>query len=484
MAGARDGHRWLRSSTTSSSPTLASRWWSPTRSSCSTSSSSSSSRSPSAASRRSAASGRPRRTGGRPRRRPRSRSAGCWPRRQTDGVGHAGHHSALARDVPLGRAWVTLEMPGRDRLRPLADTGAGPVPIRRSSRPSSGRPATNRPAGSGPTSRPCVATRSTARQRCRRPGQDRDRRASFSALSGDRCPAATPSPDPAATRLMALAADQLALALRRDQLRDEAVRAEVARRSDAFKSALLESVSHDLRTPLASIRATADNLADPAATPSPAEVRAAAEGIDTEVERLDRLVRSVLDLSRIGSGTLAPDLEVHDLTALVEAAIQRMRPALGARSLTFEPPRRTVARPRRRRPPRHGHHEPARQHRPAHAPHPRGSTSRSTGRTGSRQPDDRGRRPRCPTGRARARSSIDFRRGPVSGRDGAAPRDGDRAVDRPRHDRGDGRHGNRAREPARWTRRDLDLPVGARTARERRRCDRCVRRPHPDRRGR
>ena len=63
---------------------------------------------------------------------------------------------------------------------------------------------------------------------------------------------------------MALAADQLALALRRDQLREEAVRAEVSRRSDAFKSALLESVSHDLRTPLASIRATADNLADPA----------------------------------------------------------------------------------------------------------------------------------------------------------------------------------------------------------------------------
>ena len=145
-------------------------------------------------------------------------------------------------------------------------------------------------------------------------------------------------PDPAATRLMALAADQLALAMRRDQLHDEAVRAEVSRRSDAFKSALLESVSHDLRTPLASIRATADNLADPAGTPSPTEVRAAAEAIDIEVERLDRLVRSVLDLSRIGSGTLSPDLEAHDLTALVEAAIQRMWPALGTRSLTFEPP--------------------------------------------------------------------------------------------------------------------------------------------------
>jgi two-component system sensor histidine kinase KdpD len=151
-------------------------------------------------------------------------------------------------------------------------------------------------------------------------------------------PGGEAGPDPAATRLMALAADQVALALRRDQLRDDAVRAEVARRSDAFKSALLESVSHDLRTPLASIRATADNLADPASAPSPAEVRAAAEGIDVEVERLDRLVRSVLDLSRIGSGTLAPDLEVHDLTVLVESAIGRARQTPGSRTVTFEPP--------------------------------------------------------------------------------------------------------------------------------------------------
>ena len=74
------------------------------------------------------------------------------------------------------------------------------------------------------------------------------------------------------------------------------------------------------------------------AAPSPADVRAAAEGIDVEVERLDRLVRSVLDLSRIGSGTLAPDLEVHDLTVLVESAIGRARPSLGSRTVAFEPP--------------------------------------------------------------------------------------------------------------------------------------------------
>jgi two-component system sensor histidine kinase KdpD len=247
----------------------------------------------------------------------------------------------LARDVPLRRAWVTLEAPGRDRPRTAADTGSGSTPaptlvttlIRmpgdeparwvRAHAPAAhqGPPPGAATGGQGTAIRVKIETGGTVWG------------AVWGLLSGSEV-----APDPAATRLMALAADQLALALRRDQLRDDAVRAEVARRSDAFKSALLESVSHDLRTPLASIRATADNLADPASEPSPAEVRAAAEGIDVEVERLDRLVRSVLDLSRIGSGTLAPDLEVHDLTVLVESAIGRARQTLGNRTITFGPP--------------------------------------------------------------------------------------------------------------------------------------------------
>lgn len=244
----------------------------------------------------------------------------------------------LARDVPLGRAWVTLEAPGRDRPRPVADTGDGPIPsppvVTTLVRTPGDEPArwvrahepTARTGSSPPTPQGTVL-----RVKIETGG------VLLGALWGT-SRNGDARPDPAATRLMALAADQLALALRRDQLRDEAVRAEVARRSDAFKSALLESVSHDLRTPLASIRATADNLADPAASPSPADVRTAAEGIDIEVERLDRLVRSVLDLSRIGSGTLSPDLELHDLGTLVDAAIRRARPALGARSVMFEPP--------------------------------------------------------------------------------------------------------------------------------------------------
>lgn len=138
------------------------------------------------------------------------------------------------------------------------------------------------------------------------------------------------------TRLLALAADQLALALRREQLGREATEAEIARQSDALKSALLDSVSHDLRTPLASIRATAGSLIDPAVEWSDTERRAAARAIDTEAERLSGLVQNVLDLSRIQGGALHPDLEVLDPREVVEPVVSRMEGLLDGRHVALE----------------------------------------------------------------------------------------------------------------------------------------------------
>ena len=67
-------------------------------------------------------------------------------------------------------------------------------------------------------------------------------------------------PDRTETRLLAAAADQVGQALAHDRLAAESQAAEIARQSDALKSALLQSVSHDLRTPLAAIRAAAGTL--------------------------------------------------------------------------------------------------------------------------------------------------------------------------------------------------------------------------------
>lgn len=145
-------------------------------------------------------------------------------------------------------------------------------------------------------------------------------------------------PDPGETRLLSLAADQIALAIRREQLAREATDAEIARRSDDLKSALVDSVSHDLRTPLASIRAAAGALLDPAMDWPDADRRAAAATIDAEAERLDRLVRNLLDLGRIEAGALRPHLEVFELADLIEPVLGRARAALGDRPITVELP--------------------------------------------------------------------------------------------------------------------------------------------------
>jgi two-component system sensor histidine kinase KdpD len=137
-----------------------------------------------------------------------------------------------------------------------------------------------------------------------------------------------PFPGRSHTRLLAAAADQLGQSVVRDKLAAEATAAEVARQSDALKSALLDSVSHDLRTPLSAIRAAAGNLMDPDVVVTPEGARATAGSIDREAERLSRLVRNMLDLGRIEGGALHPSLELYDLADLIEPVVERMRPLL------------------------------------------------------------------------------------------------------------------------------------------------------------
>ena len=140
------------------------------------------------------------------------------------------------------------------------------------------------------------------------------------------------------TRLVAAAADQLAQAVRRERLATRASELEIERRSDELRSALLDSVSHDLRTPLASIRAAAGGLADPAIQPDPEEVRSAARSIDQEAERLNRLVGTLLDMSRIQGGSLAAESDVIPLSELVEPAVSRMRAELAGHAITVDLP--------------------------------------------------------------------------------------------------------------------------------------------------
>jgi len=243
--------------------------------------------------------------------------------------------SLIARDADLGRVWIGLEAAGRERT--LADTGSGPVtvaPIVTTLVRTPGDVPARWVRAHDPVVRGDPSDRSQAegdifRIRIETAGTV------FGSLWALQ-PAGSPAPGQEATRLLALAADQIALGLRRDRLRQEATTAEVSRRGDALKSALLDSVSHDLRTPLASIRAIAGNLADPVVPMSSGDVREAAEAIDGEAQRMDRFVRSVLDLSRIESGTLRPDVEVFEIMPLIERTVERLGSVLGDRPVSYE----------------------------------------------------------------------------------------------------------------------------------------------------
>jgi len=138
------------------------------------------------------------------------------------------------------------------------------------------------------------------------------------------------------TRVLVAVADQLGQALERDRLAEEAVSAAVARRSEAAKTALLDSVAHDLRTPLAAIRAAAGSLADPEARLDDDERRARAAAIDRDAARLSRLVTNLLDLSRIEAGDLRGRPAILVLDDLVEDALARHAELLAGRPVAFE----------------------------------------------------------------------------------------------------------------------------------------------------
>jgi K+-sensing histidine kinase KdpD len=104
----------------------------------------------------------------------------------------------------------------------------------------------------------------------------------------------------------------------RDRIEAEAIEAGALRRSDELKTALLRSVSHDLRTPLTSIIAAGTALDSPTLTePERHELSAA---VVEEGQRLSRLVENLIDVSRLESGSAEPRREPIDLAGVLEAA--------------------------------------------------------------------------------------------------------------------------------------------------------------------
>jgi two-component system sensor histidine kinase KdpD len=122
-----------------------------------------------------------------------------------------------------------------------------------------------------------------------------------------------------------------ALALERVQFLDERKAAELARQGEELKSALLASLSHDLRTPLTAIRVAADNLRS--SWPDERERRDQGELIVSEVDRLTRLFHNILEMARIDAGAVVNDARWVAPSEIVDAARSRVEHAVRGRTI-------------------------------------------------------------------------------------------------------------------------------------------------------
>jgi two-component system sensor histidine kinase KdpD len=125
--------------------------------------------------------------------------------------------------------------------------------------------------------------------------------------------------------------DQVTALVERARLERENLRIAVLQRTDALRAALLSSVSHDLRTPLTSIKAAASSLLQEDVQWDEEARQGFALSIEREADRLNRLVGNLLDMSRIEEGALRPEKEEYSLTTLIHDVLERLAPLVEGR---------------------------------------------------------------------------------------------------------------------------------------------------------
>jgi two-component system sensor histidine kinase KdpD len=130
--------------------------------------------------------------------------------------------------------------------------------------------------------------------------------------------------DPEQLHLLESLVNQVALAIERTRLSEEAQNARVRAETEHMRNAILSSVSHDLRTPLATITGAASSLAEEQSGLDPAARRELSRSIYREAERLDRLLKNLLDMMRIEAGAVRLSREWHPMDEVVGAALARL----------------------------------------------------------------------------------------------------------------------------------------------------------------
>ena len=133
-------------------------------------------------------------------------------------------------------------------------------------------------------------------------------------------------------------ANHAALALERAQLQEQAVRSELLEEVDRLRHALVGAVSHDLRTPLATMKVASSTLLHPAYPLSDVDIHELHGLIDVETDRLTRLVTSLLDMTRIDAGVLEIRRGPASVGELAANAVANLRSTLGDRPILVKVP--------------------------------------------------------------------------------------------------------------------------------------------------
>ncbi len=119
-------------------------------------------------------------------------------------------------------------------------------------------------------------------------------------------------------RLLRAFADEASLAVHRSRLAEEAGRVAVLQKADEFKSAILSSVSHDLRSPLTAIKAAVESLRDDEIEWSDDDRASFLETIESQTDRLTVTVTNLLEMSRLEGGAVRPKIEPIEVAALLD----------------------------------------------------------------------------------------------------------------------------------------------------------------------
>ena len=129
--------------------------------------------------------------------------------------------------------------------------------------------------------------------------------------------------------------NQLALAMERTILAKESHNARLQMESERLRNSLLSSVSHDLRTPLTSIEGAASSLLNNPGAPEANKLELT-KTIYEEADRLNRLVRNLLDMTRLESGAVELNWEWHSMEELIGGALQRTEALLASRKVDIQ----------------------------------------------------------------------------------------------------------------------------------------------------